>query len=134
MALRMVALGTAWTPIGCPAVLSVLSLSLNEPMQVRVARGDPVDVSYWLMRNMPLGAVAHQELLASPTVVQRLRALCAEVASYARHFLRCRVCNCQVALLPRAPTYQKSSGVQTLACHQELLAMPICSAGSSARG
>lgn len=75
-------------------------------MQVRVARGDPVEVSYWLTRNMPLGAGARQELLAAPTVVQRLRALCAALEAKACTILCCRVCNTQVAPLHHVPMPQ----------------------------
>ena len=75
-------------------------------MQVRVARGDPVEVSYWLTRNMPLSAGARQELLAAPTAVQRLRTLCAALTAKARTTLDCRVCNTQVAPLHHAPMYQ----------------------------
>ena len=71
-----------------------------------MARGDPVEVSYWLTRNMPLGAGARQELLAAPSVVQRLRALCAALSAKARTILCCRVCNTQVASLHHAPMPQ----------------------------
>ena len=67
-------------------------------VQVRVLRGDPADVSYWMMRNIPLSAAARHELLGAPTVVHRLRGLRGILAAEARSQLLCAVCRCQVAL------------------------------------
>ena len=67
-------------------------------MQVRVLQGDPTDVGYWMMRNIPLSAARRHELLSAPTVVHRLRSLCAILAAEARGHLLCMVCRCQVTL------------------------------------
>lgn len=65
-------------------------------MQVRVLQGDPADLSYWMMRNIPLSAARRHELLGAPTVVHRLRSICAILAAEARGHLLCTVCRCQV--------------------------------------
>lgn len=66
--------------------------------QVRVLQGDPAEVSYWMMRNIPLSAAARHELLGAPTVAHRLRSLRGILAAEARSHLLCAVCRCQVVL------------------------------------
>ena len=114
----------------CQAVVGVPSRPLSEPVQVRVACGDPVEVSYWLTRNMPLSAGTRQELLAAPTVVHRLRTLAAALsAAKARARLRCRVCHSQVRFCACLAFIESGSWHPAA----ELLDMPIRSAGSLAR-
>ena len=59
-------------------------------------QGDPAAVSYWMMRNVPLSAVARHELLGAPTAAHRLRSFRAILAAEARSHLLCAVCRCQV--------------------------------------
>lgn len=68
-------------------------------MQVRVLRGDPVALSYWLTRNIPLSAGARCALLEAPTAVHRLREACALLRAEAQSQLLCIVCHSQVRLL-----------------------------------
>ena len=51
-----------------------------------------------MMRNIPLSAARRYDLLGAPTVVHRLRSICAILAAEARGHLLCAVCRCQVAL------------------------------------
>ena len=61
-----------------------------------------MDVSYWMLRNIPLSAAARHELLGAPTAGHRLRAIRAILAAEARGHLLCTVCRCQVRLWPMA--------------------------------
>ena len=66
-------------------------------VQVRALQGDPVVVSYWLARNLPLSAAKRQSLLEEPSAVHRLRHIIALLRDDIGERLLCRGCHHQAS-------------------------------------